>query len=74
VDFESAVNVALGLSTARTSVGHGPALDMAWNGIASTRSQPAASALARRLCGKATGWCHGVCGAATKKIRGGSAS
>jgi 4-phospho-D-threonate 3-dehydrogenase / 4-phospho-D-erythronate 3-dehydrogenase len=38
LDFESGVNVALGLPIVRTSVDHGTAFDIAGKGIASTRS------------------------------------
>jgi len=38
LDFESAVNVTLGLPIIRTSVDHGTAFDIAYKGIASTES------------------------------------
>lgn len=38
LDFEGGVNVALGLPIIRTSVDHGTAFDIAWKGVASTRS------------------------------------
>jgi len=38
LDFESAVNVTLGLPMIRTSVDHGTAFDIAYKGIASTES------------------------------------
>ncbi len=47
MDFESAVNVTLGLPIIRTSVDHGTAFDIAWQGKASTRSFVAAFDLAR---------------------------
>ncbi len=49
LDFEGAVNVSLGLPIVRTSVDHGTAFDIAWRGVASTKSYEAAVALARRL-------------------------
>ena len=49
LDFESGVNVALGLPIIRTSVDHGTAFDIAWQGRASTRSLVAALDLAARL-------------------------
>ncbi len=51
LDFEGAVNVTLGLPIVRTSVDHGTAFDIAWKGVASTRSYTAAMTLARRLSG-----------------------
>jgi 4-hydroxythreonine-4-phosphate dehydrogenase len=51
LDFEGAVNVTIGLPIIRTSVDHGTAFDIAWQGIASTGSFAAAFALARRLVG-----------------------
>ncbi len=42
LDFEGGVNVALGLPIIRTSVDHGTAFDIAWQGKASTRSLVAA--------------------------------
>jgi 4-hydroxythreonine-4-phosphate dehydrogenase len=38
LDFEGGVNIALGLPIVRTSVDHGTAFDIAWRGLASTRS------------------------------------
>lgn len=38
LDFEGGVNVTLGLKVVRTSVDHGTAFDIAYKGIASTRS------------------------------------
>lgn len=49
LDFEGGVNVALGLPIIRTSVDHGTAFDIAWQGVASTRSLVAALDLAARL-------------------------
>lgn len=49
VDFESAVNVTLGLPFVRTSVDHGTAYDIAYQGIASTRSFIEAFRLAGEL-------------------------
>jgi len=49
LDFEGGVNVALGLPIVRTSVDHGTAFDIAWKGIASTRSLVSALELAVKL-------------------------
>jgi 4-phospho-D-threonate 3-dehydrogenase / 4-phospho-D-erythronate 3-dehydrogenase len=49
LDFESGVNVALGLPIIRTSVDHGTAFDIAWQGTASTRSLVSALDLAARM-------------------------
>ena len=49
LDFEGGVNVALGLPIIRTSVDHGTAFDIAWQGVASTRSLVAAVDLAARM-------------------------
>jgi 4-hydroxythreonine-4-phosphate dehydrogenase len=49
LDFESGVNVALGLPIIRTSVDHGTAFDIAGQGQAQTTSFESALALARRL-------------------------
>jgi 4-hydroxythreonine-4-phosphate dehydrogenase len=51
LDFEGGVNVTLGLPIIRTSVDHGTAFDIAWQGVASTRSLVAALDLAARLAG-----------------------
>ena len=51
LDFEGGVNVALGLPIVRTSVDHGTAFDIAWRGVASTRSLVAALELAAKLAG-----------------------
>ena len=44
--FDDAVNVTLGLPIVRTSVDHGTALDLAWQGKASDRSMLAAIEMA----------------------------
>ena len=49
VAFESAVNVTLGLPIQRTSVDHGTAFDIAWQGRADHRNMLAAIAYANRL-------------------------
>ena len=49
VAFGDAVNVTLGLSRVRTSVDHGTAYDIAWQGKADARGMMAALRLARRL-------------------------
>ncbi|MFB3830181.1 MAG: 4-hydroxythreonine-4-phosphate dehydrogenase PdxA [Bryobacteraceae bacterium] len=49
LDFEGGVNVALGLPIIRTSVDHGTAFDIAWQGKASTRSFVAALEFAARM-------------------------
>ncbi len=49
LDFESAVNVTLGLPIVRTSVDHGTAYDIAYKGIASTSSLINAYNLAKKL-------------------------
>ncbi|NQU86044.1 MAG: 4-hydroxythreonine-4-phosphate dehydrogenase PdxA [Mariniphaga sp.] len=49
LDFESAVNVTLGLPIIRTSVDHGTAFDIAYQGIASTSSFVNACNLAKKL-------------------------
>jgi 4-hydroxythreonine-4-phosphate dehydrogenase len=51
LDFEGGVNVALGLPIIRTSVDHGTAFDIAWKGVASTKSLVAALELAAKLAG-----------------------
>ena len=51
LDFEGGVNVTLGLPIIRTSVDHGTAFDIAWQGLASTRSLVAALDLAAKLAG-----------------------
>ena len=47
--FESGVNVTLGLPAIRTSVDHGTALDIAWQGTADPTSMFAAVRLAAKL-------------------------
>ena len=49
IAFDTAVNVTLGLSIVRTSVDHGTALDIAWQGTASGSSMRQAVLLAARL-------------------------
>jgi 4-hydroxythreonine-4-phosphate dehydrogenase len=49
LNFEGGVNVALGLPIIRTSVDHGTAFDIAWKGVASTRSLEAAVRLAETM-------------------------
>ena len=49
VAFGDAVNVTMGLSIVRTSVDHGTAYDIAWQGIAEADGMRAALVLARRL-------------------------
>jgi 4-hydroxythreonine-4-phosphate dehydrogenase len=51
LDFESGVNVALGLPIVRTSVDHGTAFDIAWKGVASTKSLVSALEVAVRMAG-----------------------
>lgn len=51
LDFEGGVNVALGLPIVRTSVDHGTAFDIAWQGVASTKSLVAALEMAAKLAG-----------------------
>jgi len=52
LDFEGGVNVTLGLPIVRTSVDHGTAFDIAWKGVASTRSLVAALELAAKLAAR----------------------
>lgn len=49
LDMHGAVNVTLGLPIIRTSVAHGTAFDLAWQGVAETRGFVAALAMAARL-------------------------
>lgn len=51
LDFDGGVNITLGLPIIRTSVDHGTAFDIAYKGIASTRSFIAAFRYAKRLLG-----------------------
>ena len=48
--FEDAVNVTLGLPVVRTSVDHGTAFDIAWQGVADVSSFVQAVTLAAKLC------------------------
>ena len=50
--FESGVNVTVGLPIVRTSVDHGTAFDIAWQGVAFTGSLDHALRWARRLSGQ----------------------
>lgn len=52
LDFEGAVNVTLGLPIIRTSVDHGTAFDIAWQGRASHRNLKEAIKYACLLCKK----------------------
>lgn len=52
LDFEGGVNVTLGLKVIRTSVDHGTAFDIAYKGIASTRSLVEAFKFAKKLVPK----------------------
>jgi 4-hydroxythreonine-4-phosphate dehydrogenase len=52
IAFDDAVNITLGLPIIRTSVDHGTALDIAWQGIANPASMQRAIALACRLIAK----------------------
>ena len=49
LDFEGGINVTLGLPIIRTSVDHGTAFDIAWQGKAFTRSLTEACELALKL-------------------------
>ena len=49
IGFENSVNVTIGLPIIRTSVDHGTAFDIAWNGVAFTSSLWHALTYARRL-------------------------
>ena len=49
ISFDCAVNTTLGLPVIRTSVDHGTAYDIAWQGLADTGSLYAAIRLAARL-------------------------
>lgn len=53
VAFGAAVNVTLGLGYVRTSVDHGTAYDIAWQGVADVAGLRAAMQLASRLAGGA---------------------
>lgn len=52
LDFDGGVNVTLGLPIIRTSVDHGTAYDIAYKGVAATRSFELAFALAEKLMEK----------------------
>jgi 4-hydroxythreonine-4-phosphate dehydrogenase len=52
LDFEGGVNITLGLKVIRTSVDHGTAFDIAWQGKASTTSFLAAYEYARKMTGE----------------------
>lgn len=52
LDFENTVNVTLGLPIIRTSVDHGTAYDIAWQGKASTVSFERALQMAQRLASR----------------------
>ncbi len=52
LDFEGGINVTLGLPIIRTSVDHGTAFDIAWQGKAFTRSLKEACELAVNLASK----------------------
>ena len=49
IGFDRAVNVTLGLPIVRTSVAHGTAYDIAWQGMAETSSLIEAVRVAARL-------------------------
>jgi 4-phospho-D-threonate 3-dehydrogenase / 4-phospho-D-erythronate 3-dehydrogenase len=49
IAFDSTVNVSLGLPIQRTSVDHGTAFDIAWQGVANHVNMEAAIAYARRI-------------------------
>ncbi|WP_163578209.1 4-hydroxythreonine-4-phosphate dehydrogenase PdxA [Halomonas faecis] len=51
IAFDTTVNVSLGLPVQRTSVDHGTAFDIAWQGRADATNLGAAIAYARRLAG-----------------------
>jgi len=53
--FDTAVNVTLGLPIIRTSVDHGTAFDIAWQGVAFTGSLDHALAYAWKLAGRTQG-------------------
>ena len=50
ISFDEAVNVTLGLPIVRTSVDHGTAMDIAWQGKANYQSMLAAIRMAIDLC------------------------
>ncbi|MCH1423586.1 4-hydroxythreonine-4-phosphate dehydrogenase PdxA [Burkholderiales bacterium] len=51
IAFNETVNVSLGLPIYRTSVDHGTAFDIAWNGVANNTNMKAAIEYARRIAG-----------------------
>lgn len=53
--FDSAINITLGLAVVRTSVDHGTAFDIAWQGKASANSLIEAVLLAARLVADSSG-------------------
>jgi len=55
LDFENTVNVTLGLPIVRTSVGHGSAPDIAWQGRASEQSLLRAAELALQIAKRRKG-------------------
>ncbi|MCA1963963.1 MAG: 4-hydroxythreonine-4-phosphate dehydrogenase PdxA, partial [Prosthecobacter sp.] len=55
--FDSAINTTLGLPVIRTSVDHGTAFDIAWQGKANPNSLFEAVALAAKLCDTDTPVC-----------------
>jgi 4-hydroxythreonine-4-phosphate dehydrogenase len=55
--FEESVTVTLGLPIERTSVDHGTAFDIAWQGVADPRSMIEAIKLAALLASKPTAGC-----------------
>ena len=58
IAFDSAVNTTLGLPVTRTSVDHGTAFDIAWQGVANPGSLYSAVRLAAKLCGAAPATAH----------------
>lgn len=52
IAFDTTVNVSLGLPIQRTSVDHGTAFDIAWQGRADATNMASAIAYARRLAGQ----------------------
>jgi 4-hydroxythreonine-4-phosphate dehydrogenase len=55
LDFGSSVNITAGLPVVRTSVDHGTARDIAWQGIANADGIIAAARMAIRLTGPLSG-------------------
>ncbi|MCX7795132.1 MAG: 4-hydroxythreonine-4-phosphate dehydrogenase PdxA [bacterium] len=56
LDFEGGINITIGLKVVRTSVDHGTAYDIAYKGIASTKSFENAFNFAVKLIGKKGGF------------------